>query len=78
MSECGDEEFPGEVHCDVAFRLTDDNELQLNFTARVYKKATPINLTTHPYFNLAGQVSKGIALIVVKTIQSEGKFERTE
>jgi len=56
VSADGDQGFPGEVAVNVTIRLTDDNEIELNFTAKVKGKATPINLTTHPYFNLAGHV----------------------
>ncbi|ELT90176.1 hypothetical protein CAPTEDRAFT_223938 [Capitella teleta] len=57
VSQDGDQGFPGEVHVTAAIRLTDDNELQINMTAVAKKKATPINLTSHPYFNLAGKGS---------------------
>jgi len=33
------------------YRLTDDDELQLEYSAKT-DKATPINLTNHSYFNL--------------------------
>lgn len=56
----GDENYPGEVRTNVTYRLTDDNQLILEITATSHKKATPINLITHPYFNLAGE---GIGLI---------------
>ncbi len=62
VSPDGDEGYPGEVTVNVTMQVTEDNELIINYTATVKGKATPINLTSHPYFNLAGQVCK-ISLI---------------
>jgi len=45
--------FPGNVQLEVTYTLNDDNELTLSYRA-VTDKATPINLTNHSYFNLAG------------------------
>jgi aldose 1-epimerase len=47
----GDEGFPGNLQVTVLYRLTNDNELQLEYTAKS-DKATPVNLTNHSYFNL--------------------------
>lgn len=49
----GDQGFPGEATVAVVMSLTDANELVLEYTATT-NKATPINLTNHSYFNLAG------------------------
>ena len=46
----GDEGFPGNLQVTVLYRLTNDNELQFEYTAKT-DKATPINLTNHSYFN---------------------------
>lgn len=48
----GDEGFPGRVHVTVLYRLTDANELQLEYSAKT-DKVTPVNLTNHSYFNLS-------------------------
>jgi aldose 1-epimerase len=50
----GEEGYPGAVEARVAYSLTPRNELILEYTART-NKATPINLTNHSYFNLAGR-----------------------
>ena len=47
----GDEGFPGNVAASVTYRLTDSNELKLEYSATT-DKATPVNLTNHSYFNL--------------------------
>lgn len=49
----GFEGYPGTVLTSVTFQLTEENELKINFVATT-SKPTPINLTNHSYFNLAG------------------------
>lgn len=48
--------YPGTVIATVTFELKPDNVFSIEFTASV-SKPTPINLTNHSYFNLAGHVS---------------------
>ena len=55
QSPDGDENFPGDVTVRLTFTLTDHNEVKLNYKATT-KAPTIINLTSHGYFNLAGQV----------------------
>lgn len=50
----GDEGFPGNLKVAVVYRLTDSNELQIEYSAKT-DKATPVNMTNHSYFNLGGQ-----------------------
>lgn len=49
----GEMGYPGNLDATVVYRLNDDNELVVIFHA-VTDKATPVNLTQHSYFNLAG------------------------
>jgi aldose 1-epimerase len=49
----GEQGYPGNLDATVTYLLNDDNELVVRFHA-VTDKATPVNLTQHSYFNLAG------------------------
>lgn len=53
VNEDGFEGYPGTVLTSVTFELTDGNEFRVSFIATT-SKPTPINLTNHSYFNLAG------------------------
>jgi aldose 1-epimerase len=53
LSQDGEDGYPGNVTVKLTYTLTDDNELHLDYAA-VTDRATPINLTSHAYFNLAG------------------------
>lgn len=50
----GDMGYPGNLDATVTYTLNDDNELVMRFHA-VSDQATPVNLTQHSYFNLAGE-----------------------
>ena len=49
----GEEGYPGTLQVTVTYSLSDMNELTVRYIART-DKPTPINLTQHSYFNLAG------------------------
>ncbi|MFH1922705.1 MAG: aldose epimerase family protein [Planctomycetota bacterium] len=52
----GDQGFPGNLEVAVVFTLNDLNEMTIDYTATT-DKPTPVNLTHHGYFNLAGAAS---------------------
>jgi len=82
----GEEGYPGAVEFAISYTLTPENELRIEFDAMKIDKATPINLTNHSYFNLAGAgadtvldheltISANEYVPVNKTLIPTGKLE---
>ncbi|MBC7842920.1 MAG: galactose mutarotase [Gemmatimonadaceae bacterium] len=58
-SKDGEEGYPGALSVRVTYTLNDSDELTVEYHATT-DKATPLNLSQHTYFNLAGQASGAV------------------
>ena len=56
VSPDGDQGYPGKLIVTVEYALDDRNEMTIDYTATA-DQPTPVNLTHHGYFNLAGAAS---------------------
>jgi len=52
----GEEGFPGTLSTDITYALADDNSLRIDYRAET-DRDTIVNLTSHTYWNLAGEGS---------------------
>lgn len=59
VSADGEENYPGQVTAHVTYRVTADNALEWVISAST-DKATPVNMTNHSYFNLAGHTAPNV------------------
>jgi aldose 1-epimerase len=59
LSPDGEMGFPGTLKTTVTYKLTDDNAINISYTATT-DKPTVVNLTNHTYFNLNGNGSGSI------------------
>lgn len=55
----GEEGYPGELHVEVTYTLTDENELCIDYSAKS-NQTTVLNLTNHAYFNLSGDGDQSV------------------
>ena len=55
----GDEGYPGNLDIEMVYELTNEDDFRITYTAAT-DQATPINLTNHSYFNLAGAGTRDV------------------
>lgn len=53
LAKNGEEGFPGNLTCQITFCLTDNNAIDIRYSAET-DRTTVVNMTNHSYFNLDG------------------------
>lgn len=66
LSPNGEQGFPGNVYLEISYLLDKNNNLTCFYTATTDKE-TPINITNHAYFNLAGNGNIGKHLLQINS-----------
>jgi len=69
--------FPGTVSLEVVYTLTEENALSIRYRATALDKATVVNLTSHPFFNLSNTPGSPVADHVL-TVDAEQFLELDE
>lgn len=59
ISVDGEEGYPGTLATTMTYELTDENIFRITYTAQT-DRTTPVNLTHHSFFNLAGAGSRNV------------------
>ncbi|MDR2622503.1 MAG: galactose mutarotase [Dysgonamonadaceae bacterium] len=59
LSKNNEEKFPGDMLVTVTYSLSNDNALNIDYTAEA-NQSTVVNLTNHSYFNLSGDPNNTI------------------
>jgi len=59
ISPDGDQGYPGELEVEVRYKVLAERALRIEFLARC-DKPCPVNLTSHPYFNLDGDARSAL------------------
>ena len=70
LSPDGEEGYPGNVRVTVTYAVTQKNEFVIRYEAET-DQATPLSLTNHSYFNLAGEGSGDIFDHVLQVFSDE-------
>ena len=65
----GQEGYPGNLDIEMKYSLTEDNSFRVDYKA-VTDKATPVNMSNHPFFNLRGEGTEQI-LDYVMTVDAD-------